>query len=175
MPRCSSKKTSRAHLLDYSFRFSIIWRSSILCIAPLGGLYPMTETNYKSSLSFFSVCFVLLLQINGKVQMRSYSIISFYILKQWDGWNFWHAQAYKMDQIQQETDCSLTPADLFSFLWVTHEQNYEYYIYKIWLFTTSDIRERSTLRIIDYTQMYLYLAVAKAEMINGQKIIHQIF
>lgn len=148
-------------------------KRGILCIAPLGGLSPMTEANYKSSLSLF-LCFVLLLQINGKVQMRSYSIISFYILKQWDGWDFWHAQACKMDQIQQETDCSLTPNDLFSFLWVTHE-HYEYYIYKIWLFTTSDIRERNTLRIIAYTQIYLYLAVAKAEMINRQKIIHQIF
>lgn len=52
--------------------------------------------------------------------MRSYlfTFISFYyyIRKQQDGWDFWHAQAYKEKQIQHETDCSLTPTDLFSFL-----------------------------------------------------------
>lgn len=118
-------------------------------------LYPLCGTLRRSVLrhwgelsikSDFFFLFLLLLQINSKVQIRSYLIIfiSFfqYIPLQQDGWDFWQAQAHKRDWIQQETDCSSTPTDLFSCLWVIQEQSNDDYVLKIWLFTTSDAESK---------------------------------
>lgn len=66
-----------------------------------------------------------LLQIVGGVQIRSYSIISHSALLPWrDGGNAGVHGRTRVDQLQWETDCSLTPADLFCFLRISQWQNY---------------------------------------------------
>lgn len=67
-----------------------------------------------------------LLQIVGGLQMRSYSIISRSALPPWcDGGNSGVRGRTWMDRLQWETDCSLTPADLFCFLRISQWQSYQ--------------------------------------------------
>lgn len=88
-----------------------------------------------------------LLQIADGVQIRSYSIISHCALLPWcdRGDSGVHGRT-RMDQLQWETDCSLTPADLFCFLRISQWQNYPILLLHKYDWGWLEILERKTLQ-----------------------------